>query len=35
MFPAILYKIEIFEEIEILSLKRGIKDFVDLIKRKN
>ncbi len=34
LFPVVLYKASIFEEIEILSLKRGARDLLALIKRK-
>ena len=34
LFPIILYKSSIFEEIEILSLKRGARDLLALIKGK-
>ncbi|MCF6271318.1 MAG: oligosaccharide flippase family protein [Melioribacteraceae bacterium] len=34
LFPILLFKISIFEEIEILSLKRGVKDFITLISGK-
>jgi uncharacterized membrane protein len=31
-FPLIIYKLSIFDEIEIKSLKRGINDFLNRIK---
>ena len=34
LFPVILYKSSIFEEIEIFSFKRAVGDFVTLIKGK-